>query len=66
MRGDFLEGLYLDDNLAFETWLLGERERWRQRAETVLTRLVEWHTRQANYPAALEGARKLLATDPLE
>ena len=64
VRGEFLEGLYLDDNLEFETWLLGERERWRQRAENVLTRVVGWHTRQAAYTAALESARKLLQLTP--
>jgi predicted ATPase/DNA-binding SARP family transcriptional activator len=64
VRGDFLEGLYLDDNLEFETWLLGERERWRQRAENVLTRVVELHTRQAAYTAALDSARTLLQLTP--
>ena len=64
VRGTFLEGLYLDDNLEFETWLLGERERWRQRAENVLTRVVELQTRQADYLAALDSARKLLQLTP--
>ena len=64
VRGAFLEGLYLDDNLEFEIWLMGERERWRQRAEAVLTCVVEWHTRQATYPAALDSARKLLQLTP--
>lgn len=36
LGGEFLEGLYLDHNPEFENWLLGERERWRGRAETVL------------------------------
>ena len=31
LGGEFLEGLYLDDNLEFEHWLLAERERWRTR-----------------------------------
>lgn len=64
VRGDFLEGLYLDDNLEFETWLLGERERWQQRAENVLTRVVKLHTRQAAYAAALNSARRLLQLTP--
>jgi DNA-binding SARP family transcriptional activator len=64
VRGEFLEGLYLDDNLEFETWLLGERERWRQRAENVLTRVVERYTRQAAYGAALDSARTLLQLAP--
>ena len=28
LDGEFLEGLYLEDNLEFESWLLAERERW--------------------------------------
>jgi predicted ATPase/DNA-binding SARP family transcriptional activator len=64
VRGDFLEGLYPDDNLEFEAWLLGERERWRQQAEDVLVRLVDLYIRQADYTAALKSARKLLQLTP--
>ena len=64
VRGDFLEGVDLADNLEFETWLSGERERWRQRLERVLTRVIELHIRQADYPAALDSARKLLQLTP--
>lgn len=64
VRGEFLEGLYLDDNLEFETWLLGERERWRQRAETLLRLLIDRLSKQADHTQALEYARRLLQFSP--
>lgn len=36
VRGQFLEGIDLNENPAFETWLAGERRRWRQLAEQAL------------------------------
>ena len=41
LRGDFLEGITIDDNLEFETRLLGEQERWRQRCTIILTKLLD-------------------------
>jgi adenylate cyclase len=64
LGGEFLEGLYLGDNLEFENWLLGERERWRGRAETVLTRVIDGHTRRGQYADALRYARRLLQLAP--
>jgi adenylate cyclase len=64
LGGDFLEGLSLDDNLEFENWLLGERERWRGRAEAVLTRLIEGQTRRGQYADALRHTRRLLQLMP--
>jgi len=66
LRGDFLEGIVVDDNLEFETWLLGEQERWRQRAETILTRVIDLHIQRADNAAALDSARKLLQLTPWE
>lgn len=62
--GIFLEGIVLADNLEFETWLLGEQERWRHKAEAVLTRVIEMQIRQAAYTAALGSARRLLRLTP--
>jgi DNA-binding SARP family transcriptional activator/tetratricopeptide (TPR) repeat protein len=64
LGGEFLEGLSLDDNLEFENWLLGERERWRGRAEAVLTRVIEGHTRRGRYADALFHTRRLLQLAP--
>ena len=64
LGGEFLEGVTLDHNPVFENWLLGERERWRGRAETVLTHLIEGHTRRGKYSDALRQARRLLQLVP--
>ena len=63
-RGDFLEGLCLDDCADFELWLLAERERWRQRTEGVLDTLVRHHAGNKNYDEALRYCRRLLTLAP--
>jgi adenylate cyclase len=64
VSGEFLEGLYLDDNLAFENWLLAEREGWGGRAQAVLTGVIDGHTRRGQYSDALHYARRLLQLTP--
>ncbi|MCA9887594.1 MAG: hypothetical protein KC546_04440 [Anaerolineae bacterium] len=64
LRGDFVEGLALDDNLEFETWLSGERERWRQRAEHILLRAAEVAWELNDPDAAQEYLRQLLHLAP--
>ncbi len=64
LGGEFLEGLYLGDNPEFENWLLGERERWRGRAEKVLSRVIRGHTRRGHYADALRHTRRLLQLAP--
>jgi predicted ATPase/DNA-binding SARP family transcriptional activator len=64
LRGEFLEGLSLDDNLEFEHWLLGERERWQAQANTILTHVIEGHTRRGQYADALRYTRRLLQLAP--
>jgi adenylate cyclase len=64
LGGEFLEGLYLDDNPEFENWLLGERERWRGRAEAILSRVIEGHTRRGRYSDALRHTWRLLQLAP--
>jgi adenylate cyclase len=64
LLGEFLEGLYLDDNSEFENWLLGERERWRGSAEAVLTRVIQGLMRRGQYSAALRHTRRLLQLAP--
>ncbi len=64
LGGEFLEGLSLDDNLEFENWLLGERERWRARAEAILAHVIEGHTRRGHYADALRHTRRLLQLAP--
>ena len=64
LGGEFLEGLYLGDNPEFENWLLGERERWRGRAEKVLSRVIRGHTRRGHYADALRHTQRLLQLAP--
>jgi predicted ATPase/DNA-binding SARP family transcriptional activator/Tfp pilus assembly protein PilF len=63
-RGEFLEGLYLQDCAEFELWAVAERERWRQRVLQALETLVSHHSRCGEYEAALRFARRLLAVEP--
>ena len=62
--GDFLEGISLAENLEFETWLLGEQERWRQRCTAVLHRLLTRKTERGQYRRAIKDGRHLLQLAP--
>lgn len=57
-RGDLLPGCYDD-------WLLPERERLRQKFLEVLERLTFLLEQDHDYPAAINGAQRLLRQDPL-
>ncbi len=63
-RGDFMEGLYLNDCPEFENWLFIEQERWRQRAARTFTRLIDQYTRRGEYAQALDAAQQLLTLTP--
>ena len=63
-RGEFLEGLYLQGCPEFEIWLVGERERWRQRVAQVLEKLTRHHGQQGQVEQGLGFARRLLALEP--
>jgi predicted ATPase/DNA-binding SARP family transcriptional activator len=43
LRGEFLEGISLADNLEFDVWLNGEREYWQQLTERILLRAADLH-----------------------
>jgi tetratricopeptide (TPR) repeat protein len=64
LGGDLLEGIYLDHNPEFELWILGERERWRGKAEEILTKVITAHIRRGRYQEALHHARILLKIAP--
>jgi DNA-binding SARP family transcriptional activator len=64
VRGEFLEGLYLDGCPEFELWLVSERERWHQRTSQVLRDLVAHHDQGHDHAQALRYARQLLALEP--
>ena len=63
-QGEFLEGLYLAGCTDFEIWLVGERERWRQRVARALETLVTHHSRRGEYQQSLRFAHRLLALEP--
>ena len=50
--------------MAFDSWLLGERERWRQQCEALLQCLFEEERRRTRYDAALRYARQMLKLTP--
>ncbi len=63
-RGDFMQGLYLDDCPEFENWLIATQERWRQRVAHLLDRLIQRHQGSGAYAQAVEYARQLLTLTP--
>jgi DNA-binding SARP family transcriptional activator/ABC-type cobalamin/Fe3+-siderophores transport system ATPase subunit len=64
-RGDLLAGFNIDE-APFEEWLLGERDRLRERAIDALTRLLALQRTAAALAPAVQTALKLLALDPLQ
>ncbi len=65
LRGEFMEGLAIDE-AAFEHWLAGERQRLRQLACAVHSRLMERAERSGDIEEALSHGLKLIAIDPLQ
>jgi len=64
VRGDFMEGIYLDDCPELETWLVTEQERWRQRVIRLLDNLVREYRYRGEYNHALKFAQRTLALTP--
>lgn len=64
VRGDFMEGIYLDDCPEFETWLITEQERWRQRIVQLLDGLVSEYRYRGEYGHALRFAQRLFTLTP--
>jgi WD40 repeat protein/DNA-binding SARP family transcriptional activator/GTPase SAR1 family protein len=63
-RGDFMAGYYLDDCPEFETWLVTEREAWRQQVTEILDRLVIHHAQYHQDDKAQSFAERWLELDP--
>ncbi len=63
--GDLLEGVNLRE-MAFEDWLVVERERYRELAYDVLTRLLKHQASTGETEAAILTAGRLLGLDPLQ
>ena len=64
-RGDFMQGIYVDDSPALEEWLLLRREWFHHQALGALYDLAAWHEAQGDYDRADHYARRQLGLDPL-
>ncbi len=64
-RGDFLDGFALRDAPEFEDWQLAEIDVLRREQAGALQRLVEAQAVQGRWQAAIAGAERWLALDPL-
>jgi predicted ATPase/DNA-binding SARP family transcriptional activator/Tfp pilus assembly protein PilF len=63
-RDELMAGIFLDDCPEFETWLVTERERWRQRVSQVLQTLIAYHTQRGECAPSLRLAARWLDLDP--
>jgi len=63
-RGDLLAGFSLGDCLAFEEWLLLQRERYHRLAVSAVRSLVTCHERRGEHRQALRYARRYMALEP--
>jgi DNA-binding SARP family transcriptional activator/predicted ATPase len=65
-RGDFLEGLFVRGALAFEEWVLIERERFRQCVLRALHALAAHHAACGAKEQAIACTRRLLELEPAQ
>ena len=64
-RGDFLSGLSLDDSVAFEEWVLVQREHLHRKALVMFKNLAQCHENRSEMEKALEITRRQVELDPL-
>jgi predicted ATPase/DNA-binding SARP family transcriptional activator len=64
-RGPFLEGFELPGCPEFEAWMDRERRSWERRTLDALAALIEAHTAEHDYAAAIAAARRYLQIDEL-
>ena len=63
-RGELLQGFSVEGAPAFESWLLGERERLRLMALEAIERLTAGYAARNEVDRAVEQARRLLQIEP--
>jgi DNA-binding SARP family transcriptional activator/predicted ATPase len=63
-QGDFLEGFYIPEALAFEEWMLGQRAILRGLMIQALHTLVSKHLESEEYAPGIDYANRLLALEP--
>jgi len=65
VRGEFMCGFGLRDSANFDDWQLLQGELIHRELDGALRRLVDWHSVQGEFEAAVGYARRRLALDPL-
>ncbi|MEO8287225.1 MAG: tetratricopeptide repeat protein [Chloroflexota bacterium] len=63
-RGPFLDGLFVQDSVAFEEWVLLQREVLQQRVLQALYQLAAYHERRGAYDDAYRYAWRQIEIDP--
>jgi predicted ATPase/DNA-binding SARP family transcriptional activator len=63
-QGDFLDGFYVGEALAFEEWVLGRRALLKGHVLQALHTLVTRHLEREEYAAGIDYANSLLAIEP--
>ena len=63
-RGEFLDGLYIEDSPEFELWMTRERERWRQDHVSILNTLFAYNLSHRRFGEALQYVNKMLKLVP--
>lgn len=64
-RGEFLQGIFIDDSPALEEWLLMQREWFHARCMEMLDALAEWHEATGAFQIAHRYAQRQIELDPL-
>jgi DNA-binding SARP family transcriptional activator len=62
--GPFLEGFSLNDNVAFEEWLVLKREQLRHQFLTALHKLAQYYEAQGAYEPAMRYVRRQVEVEP--
>lgn len=63
-RGEFLEGFFVGDSVAFEEWVLLKREQLGRQVRSALYRLAAMHEQRGEYERALPHAWRQVELDP--
>ena len=63
-RGDFLEGFYVDEAPEYESWLLSQKERWRELYVGALHWLADYYLIRREFQAGLLVTQSLLEIEP--
>lgn len=64
-QGDFLAGLFFEEAVELEEWILFQREWLRRQALTVLDDLTRFYSERRDFDSAEKTARQQLEIDPL-